>query len=137
MKTYMLDTNICSYIIRRMPETVIHRLHDAEETGANIVISIITYAKLLRGAANPRASKDVRNGIDALVKSMDKVLPLNLPVMQTFSQIYRHLYKAGNPIGFNDALIAAHAISENCVCVTNNTREFARIPGLLLENWAE
>lgn len=135
MKTYMLDTNICSYIIRRNPD-VIRKLEEETQFGeAKIVISSVAYAELMHGAANPRAPKSVLRDIRELVLMIDGIIPLDASDVELSAAIQHELLKSGEQIGFNDSLIAAQAIRGNCICVTNNTREFARVPGLMLENW--
>ena len=134
-KSYMLDTNICSYIIRRSPESVISRLQEEVMSGANIVISLFTYMELMYGAVSPKTPKNVLYGMDEFVAEIDEIVSAEAAVIQRGAEIQRELMKVGQRIGDIDSMIAAHAIMENCTLVTNNTREFARVPDLKLENW--
>lgn len=134
-RKYMLDTNICSYIIRQRPEAVILRLHQEKQSGSRIVISSMVYAELFYGIINPKAGKALRHKLEAFVANLDNVLPLDAAAVAHGAMIQAELLKSGNPIGFVDSLIAGHAIREGCICVSNNTREFARVPGLALEDW--
>ena len=135
MKSYMLDTNICSYIMREDGASY-RRLEQEVLAGSKIYISVVAYYEMLRGAIQPRAPKRTMALLDVFVSGIDGVLSLDSGTAKMAAEIQRQLLKDGTPIGENDALIAAHAITANCICVTNNTREFARVPGLVLENWA-
>jgi tRNA(fMet)-specific endonuclease VapC len=134
--TYMLDTNICSFIMRNNPPQVLERLQHAVGAGDRLVISAITYAELRYGAASPRAPKALTTWIDALVQRLDEVLPWNDAAVDASAKLMAQLLKAGTPIGPNDTGIAGHALATGCIIVTNNTREFLRVPGLLVEDWA-
>lgn len=133
--TYMLDTNICSFIMRNNPPQVLQRLQEASETGNRLVISSITYAELRYGAASPKAPKAVTAWIDALVQRLDEVLPWDVDAVDTSAELMKQLLQSGTPIGPNDTGIAGHALAADCIIVTNNTREFRRVPGLLVEDW--
>lgn len=135
MKTYMLDTNICSYIMRRHPVTYC-RFCEEVRTGVNIVISIITYLELAAGAKSRKASPNVQTLLDRFLHGIDGILDFDLAAADAAAEIAAVLAPAGKMIGFQDTLIAAHAIASGCICVTNNMREFARVPGLTCENWA-
>lgn len=137
MRTYMLDTDICSYIMRK--EAAVHRrLLEELRAGSKIVISATTYSELLFGAKMPKTPKRWLDALDTfLANCVDGVLPVNAAVVERAAEIQYELRKKGEPIGINDVTIAAHAITENCICVTNNTREYGRVPGLVLENWAQ
>lgn len=135
MKPYMLDTNICSYIMRR-DETVFRRFTEKARAGAKIVVSVVAYAELVYGSRLPKAPKRIRFALEELVYGLDGILSLDAATADLAGDIQHALWKSGAQIGYKDALIAAHAITANCICVTNNTREFARVPGLVLENWA-
>ena len=133
--TYMLDTNICSVIMRRNPPQVLQRLQEAAEAGNRLVISAITYAELRYGAASPKAPKAVAAWIDALVQRLDEVLPWDSDAVEASAKLMRLLLESGTPIGPNDTGIAGHALATGSIIVTNNTREFRRVPGLLVEDW--
>ena len=135
MSSYMLDTNICSYIMRK-DVSVIYRMAEKVRAGSKIVISAMSYSELLFGAKMPKAPKRWLDALDKFVPGLDGILPVDAKVIEKGADIQYELRKKGKQIGVNDAIIAAHAITANCICVTNNTREFARVPGLVLENWA-
>lgn len=135
MTTYMLDTCICSFIMRELPESVLQRL--AAEVGQNnrIVISAITYAEMRFGQIGKKASAKHKTLVDEFVKRLDAVLPWDQRAVDATVEIMRALTEAGTPIGPNDTAIAGHAIASDCTLVTNNVREFGRVPGLLYEDW--
>jgi len=137
MTTYMLDTNICSFIMRERPESVLLRLEQAVKARARIVVSAITYSEMRYGAASPKASPKIAVMVDSFVDRLDAVLPWDAAAVDMTVRIRKELERIGKPIGGNDAAIAGHAISADCVLVTNNTREFERACnlGLSLEDW--
>jgi tRNA(fMet)-specific endonuclease VapC len=132
---YMLDTNICSFIIREKPEIVIERLEQAIERRARIVISAITYAEMRFGATLPKAPKKVEGLVNDFVTRLHAVLPWDSEAIDRTVAIRRELASCGTPIGENDANIAGHALAVNAVLVTNNVREFLRVTGLVVEDW--
>ena len=136
MTTYMLDTCICSFIMREMPPAVIERLIVAVESRHRIVISAITYAELRYGQIGKKASPKLNHLIDEFVARVDEVVPWDQEAVDQTIEIRQYLAHTGTPIGNNDAAIAAHAIVNGCTLVTNNTREFSRVPGLKYEDWA-
>lgn len=129
---YMLDTNICIYIISKKPGNVLENLKARMDEGFSI--SSITLAELEYGVAY---SEKKRKNADALAQFLAfiSILPFEEAAAAEYGAIHAHLRKKGTPIGPLDALIAAHARAENLILVTNNTREFERVPGLKLENW--
>jgi tRNA(fMet)-specific endonuclease VapC len=131
---YLLDTNICIYIIRKKPPKVLDQLCaiKAFEVG----ISSITLAELEYGVA--KSSRPAQNR-DALIGFLAPltILSFGNEAAAIYGMLRAWLEKAGKPIGPMDMLIAAHALSLSTTLVTNNTREFERVPGLKLENWAE
>ena len=136
-KTYRLDTNICSFIMREQPEAVIKRLEQAVLRNQRIVISAITYAELRFGATGPKASPRHIALVDAFCARLDAVLPWDRAAVDATTDIKVALRLAGMPIGPNDTAIAGHAIAAGAILVTNNTREFERVPGLMLEDWVK
>lgn len=136
-KTWMLDTCICSYIMREQPEAVLKRLEQAVLRNQRIVISAITYAELRFGATGPKASPRHIALVDAFCARLDAILPWDRAAVDATTDIKVALRLAGTPIGPNDTAIAGHAIAAGAVLVTNNTREFARVPGLILEDWVK
>jgi len=131
---YMLDTNICIYIIKQKPQAVIERFLKTEIS--QIGISSITLSELLFGVS--KSSKPDQNKI-ALTQFIAplEILPYDDQAAEHYGDLSAHLEKQGNPIGSLDMLIAAHAISRNCMLVTNNEKEFIRIPNLNIENWVK
>ena len=134
-KTYMLDTCICSFIMREQPDVVRKRLEQAVLRGHRIVISAITYQEMRFGATGPKASPRHIALVDAFCAPLDAILPWDRAAVDTTTDIRVALRLAGTPIGPNDTAIAGHAIATGAVLVTNNTREFERVPGLVLEDW--
>ena len=129
---YMLDTNICSYILKNHPAAVKQKF---EEVGAgNICISTIVLAELYYGAARHPKGVVIRREIDDFVSRL-VVMPWDEIAADHYGAIRSSLEKAGTPVGAMDMLIAAHARSCNATLVTNNQREFGRIKGLTSLNW--
>lgn len=134
MSIYMLDTDISSCIMKRSDSRVLGRLQ-AIPVG-DICISAITESELMYGVeVSPRQQQD-RAALDAFLKHVE-VLDYPDQAAAHYAQIRAALKRAGNLIGANDLLIAAHARSLALTLVTNNTREFGRVKGLSLENWTE
>lgn len=136
-KTYMLDTCICSFIMREQPEAVIRRLEQAVLRNHRIVVSAITYAEMRFGAVGKKASPRHGQLVDAFCARLDAVLPWDRAAVDATTEVKVTLAAAGTPIGQNDTAIAGHAIAAGAILVTNNTREFDRVAGLTLEDWAE
>jgi tRNA(fMet)-specific endonuclease VapC len=128
----MLDTNTCIYIIKEKPAYVLERFKKAHIS--DIGISSITLSELVYGAA--KSSKPEQNHL-ALAQFVAplEVLAYDHSASQYCGSIRNHLEKQGTPIGALDMLIAAHALSAGCILVTNNKREFQRVPGIKIENW--
>lgn len=135
MTTYMLDTCICSFIMRERPESVLQRLADEVARNNRIVISAITYAEMRYGQIGKKASPKHKTLVDEFVKRLDEVLPWDHNAVDATVEVKRELTKTGSVIGDNDTAIAGHAIASGCVLVTNNVREFSRVPGLSYEDW--
>ena len=134
---YMLDTNICSFIIREKPQSVLHRLQEAVQARSRLVISAITYAELLYGANNKKASPKMPRIVAEFVERMDEVLPWDRDAVEEAAALKKSLEALGTPIGSNDTAIAGHALSQHCILVTNNVGEFSRVPGLTVQDWAK
>ncbi|MCI4031459.1 MULTISPECIES: type II toxin-antitoxin system VapC family toxin [Dickeya] len=135
-KTYMLDTCICSFIMREQPEAVLKRLEQAVLRRHRIVVSAITYAEMRFGAIGKKASPRHALLVDAFCARLDTVLPWDRAAVDATTDIKVTLAAAGTPIGNNDAAIAGHAIAADAILVTNNVKEFARVPGLNIEDWS-
>jgi tRNA(fMet)-specific endonuclease VapC len=131
----MLDTCICSFIMREHPVSVLQRLAEQVAQSNRIVISAITYAEMRYGQIGKKASAKHKTLIDEFVKRLDGVLPWDQAAVDATVEIKHQLTKAGAVIGGNDTAIAGHAIASGCVVVTNNVREFSRVPGLSCEDW--
>jgi len=130
----MLDTNICIYIIKKKPAKVFQAFQSLSE--GDVCISSITFAELQYGIY--KSQQQARNRM-ALVKFLApiEILAFSAKAASSYGKIRADLETSGQLIGPYDLLIAAHAVSENLVLITNNTKEFSRIPGLRLQNWAE
>lgn len=135
-KVYMLDTNICSFIMRERPETLLKVLQGHVENKDRLVISAVTYAELRFGAIGKKASPKHNLIVDQFMERVDAVLPWDKAAVEATATIKRYLAERGTPIGANDAAIAGNAIAAGCVLVTNNTREFERVPDLRIEDWS-
>jgi tRNA(fMet)-specific endonuclease VapC len=133
---YMLDTNICSFIMRERPPSVLDRLQQAVELQNSVAISVITYYEMLLGAIGRNASPRHATLIEAFVARLSVILPWDRAAAEEAMRIRRDLSAKGTPIGGNDAMIAGHALAADCVLVTNNSREFSRVAGLHVEDWA-
>jgi tRNA(fMet)-specific endonuclease VapC len=131
---YLLDTNICIYIARRSPPEVLSRLERLKP--GDVGMSIITYLELVYGAYKSRRVQSNLEAIESLSRLVP-VLSLDVTAARRYGQIRTDLEKRGAPIGAYDLLIAAHALAGGLTVVTNNTREFRRVAGLRVENWAQ
>jgi tRNA(fMet)-specific endonuclease VapC len=131
---YLLDTNICIYIHHERPAQVITRFRQLRSTDA--VISVVTYGELLFGARKSSRQSEALKIIDEFATSV-AVLPLPLQAAAIYGHLRAGLEAKGQMIGGNDLWIASHAKAEGLILVTNNEREFKRIPGLKVENWVK
>ena len=130
---YMLDTNICIYIIKNKPKKVIIELK--RHKPSEICVSAITYAELTYGVEKSMAVEKNRLAL-ALLFSNIEVLNFDIKAAIHYGKIRAYLEKQGTPIGPLDMMIVAHAMSLGYTVVTNNIKEFERVPDLKLENWA-
>jgi tRNA(fMet)-specific endonuclease VapC len=131
MLKYLLDTNIVIYVIKRRPIEVLGLFN---EHAGRMAMSSITLSELYHGAEK---SVKVSQNLEVIEEfsSLLEVLPYSAKASAHYGSIRSALEKAGQSIGVNDLHIAAHARSEGLVVVTNNVSEFARVPGLMMENW--
>lgn len=131
---YMLDTNICIFVIKHKPEYVIKRFmeHDPSE----ICISSITYAELVHGVEKSQAKEKNRIALTLLLAKI-QIIPFDSMAAQVYGMVKADLQRQGTPIGPLDTLIASHAKALDLTLVTNNTREFMRVEGLKLEDWVQ
>ena len=126
-----LDTNICSYILRRRPANVLERF--AGLSGDEVWLSAIVAAELRFGAAKLGAARFVAT-IEAWLAGFD-VRPWPLEATRRYAEVRAVLERQGTPIGNMDLMIASHALAEDSVLITNNAREFRRVPKLAVEEW--
>jgi tRNA(fMet)-specific endonuclease VapC len=129
---YLLDTNICIYIQRHKPMEVLARFQKLKPGDA--AISVITWGELLYGAEKSRQRKKALQLLEEF-KTFVPVLPMPENAGKTYGAIRATLASKGTPIGNNDLWIAAHAKAAALTIVTNNEREFQRVPGLRVQNW--
>ena len=127
-----LDTNICSYILRRHPASMIERFAGLDR--GQLWLSAIVAAELRFGAAKLGSAR-FSAAVEAWLAGFE-VRPWPLDATVHYASIRVALEQAGKSIGGMDLLIAAHAMAEDSVVVTNNAREFLRVPGLAVEEWA-
>ncbi len=133
----MLDTCICSFIMREQPEAVLKRLEQTVLHRHRIVVSAITYAEMRFGCTGKKASPRHAQLVAAFCSRLDAVLAWDRAAVDATTEIRAVLATAGTPIGSNDAAIAGHAIASGAILVTNNVREFERVPGLQYEDWVK
>ncbi|MBC7681108.1 MAG: type II toxin-antitoxin system VapC family toxin [Ferruginibacter sp.] len=129
----MLDTNILSYFLKGMQPGLTARMAQTLRT-QDSAISAITRAEMRYGQALMAADDKRRRGIDLLLGQLP-TLPWTAAAADRYGDIQSQFKKQGTPIGEMDTQIAAHALAENLVLVTHNTRHFERVPGLRLEDW--
>jgi tRNA(fMet)-specific endonuclease VapC len=129
---YMLDTDICAFVLRRTSDALLDRIQVVPLMQQ--VMSVVTYAELLYGVQLSSKKKANQAAVDALARHL-AVLDWPQAAAQHYAEIRADLKKKGSLIGANDLLIAAHARSVGAIVVTNNTKDFARVKGLSVENW--
>ncbi|MDA8081740.1 MAG: type II toxin-antitoxin system VapC family toxin [Actinomycetota bacterium] len=129
--TYLLDTNICIYIINAKPPQVLDRFR--EESLGVIALSSVSAAELAHGVIKSGSERNQR-ALEMFLSPLE-ILPFEEKAIWEYGRVRSGLEQIGQPIGALDAMIAAHALSINAIFVTNNTREFGRVHGLRLENW--
>ena len=129
---FMLDTNICSYILRNRPSSV--KAHFDEVGPGALEISTVVLAELLFGATRHERAEAIRNEVSDFA-SLLSVIAWDEPAAEHYGVIRADLEKSGTPIGAMDMMIAAHARSRGATLVSNNRRHFDKVPGLLITNW--
>jgi tRNA(fMet)-specific endonuclease VapC len=134
MPKYLLDTNICIYLTKQQHQALVQRFSTLAEN--EVAMSVITFGELQFGAQKSQQRKQVLATLEKLSLAIP-VLAMTADTSQHYGEIRAHLQKQGTPIGNNDLWIAAHARAEGLILVTNNVREFERVPDLKVENWAE
>ena len=133
MKEYMLDTDICSYIIKERPQSVLDHFRKLEMD--QLCISVVTYAELIYGVEYSSSKKINRQIIDDFVHHLN-IIDWSKAAAEQYGKIRTNLKKTGLIIGAMDLMIAAHAKSRRSILVTNNEKHFERVKGLTIENWA-
>jgi tRNA(fMet)-specific endonuclease VapC len=131
MLTYMLDTNICIYVMKNYPQDLREKFNSLAE---QLCISSITLGELHYGAEKSAHRADNLTAIEHFVARLD-VLPFETKAAVHYGQVRAELERAGTPCGPHDMQIGGHARSEGLIVVTNNTLEFSRMPGMRVENW--
>lgn len=131
MYKYMLDTNICIYTIKNQPSKVRDSFNRHQE---QLSVSTVTAMELIFGAEKSGAPEKNLRVIESFLARL-AVLNYDLHAAEHTAQLRTELKKQGTPIGPYDQMIAGHARSLGLIVVTNNEREFERVPGLRVENW--
>ena len=131
MLTYMLDTNICIYVMKNYPPALLEKFNSLAE---QLRISSITPGELHFGAEKSARRADNLTAIEHFVARRD-VLPFDASAAAHYGQLRAELARAGTPCGPHDMQIGGHARSEGLIVVTNNVREFGRMPGVRVEDW--
>ena len=131
---YLLDTNILIYLIKARPPGIAERV-DALPEEEQLHMSFFTHAELLKGAERSSRKREVLKRLDALVQQVPVIYPSSPAISRHYAEQFTRLKEAGTPIGANDLWIACHALAEDSVLVTHNTRKFNRVTGLRVEDW--
>jgi tRNA(fMet)-specific endonuclease VapC len=134
---YMLDTNICSFIMRERPPSVVERLQAAVDGQHSIVISAITYYEMVLGTIGRSARPRHAALVEAFIARLSAILPWQREAAEEAMRVRQDLATKGVLIGGNDTMIAGHALAADCVLITNNVREFSRVRRLRVEDWAQ
>jgi tRNA(fMet)-specific endonuclease VapC len=129
---YLLDTDTCIYINKRRPPEV--RRHMDGLPHGSVAMSAMTFGELMFGAKLSSQRDRVEQILAELARTVP-VLAVSRHAAERYGELRAVLSRAGQPIGPNDLWLAAHALAEDLVLVTNNTREFSRVPDLRIENW--
>ena len=129
---YMLDTNVCIHIMKNKPLSVMERFRQHESS--DVCISSITYAELCHGIDKSRNREQNRLALSVFLAGI-QIIPFDARAAIQFGSLCTRLELAGTPIGVMDTLIASHALSLGLTVVTNNTRDFSRVPELPVEDW--
>ncbi|MEA2573756.1 MAG: tRNA(fMet)-specific endonuclease VapC [Chloroflexia bacterium] len=130
---YMLDTNVCVEMIRRKPPGLLRRI--MQQPISEVGISSISVAELQFGVRRSKRPAQNQQALEQFLIPL-VILDFDPAAAMAYGLVRAHLEAQGTPIGSLDTLIAAHALSHDLTLVTNNTREFARVPGLAVEDWS-
>ncbi len=131
MLTYMLDTNICIYVMRKRSFDLLEKFNSLAE---QLCISSVTLGELHYGAEKSARRADNLTSLEHFAARLE-VLAFDARAAMHYGQLRAELQRAGMPCGPHDMQIGGHARSEGLIVATNNTREFGRMPGLRTENW--
>jgi tRNA(fMet)-specific endonuclease VapC len=129
---YLLDSDICIYVMKRRPARLLQKL---DALAPACALPIVAHGELCFGVTKSQRRAEASANLDALLQVV-RVLPLPVEAAERYGEIRAHLEESGKLIGANDLWIAAHALCSDLTLVTNNEREFGRVPGLRVENWA-
>ena len=127
----LLDTNICIHVINARPRAVLERFRHYRM--GEIGVCSVVATELAYGVAKSRSVRN-RQALEMFLAPLE-ILPFDEAALWVYGDLRAELERKGTPIGALDTMIAAHALSQKSTLVTNNTREFDRVPGLTLENW--
>lgn len=128
---YLLDTNVIAAMVKQPRGALAQRL--AGLPRESFAISVVVAAEVRYGLSR-KASQKLTNAVEAVIAAID-IVPLEEPADRHYGEIRAELTRLGQPIGHNDLFIAAHARALGAVLITANVSEFARVPGLKVENW--
>ncbi|MEM8535723.1 MAG: type II toxin-antitoxin system VapC family toxin [Chloroflexota bacterium] len=131
---YLLDTNICILLIGKKSPAVLQKL--TQQTYTDVTISSLTVAELQYGVQKSKRPVQNQQALDHFLLPLT-IIPFDEQATMKYGEIRAHLEAQGTPIGAIDTLLAAQALSHNLVLVTNNVREFARVPSLTVEDWSQ
>ncbi|MDO5103383.1 MAG: type II toxin-antitoxin system VapC family toxin [Lautropia sp.] len=132
----MLDTNMLIYMLKQRPPSVVLKVVQLlSKDPQSLCMSFVTWAELLKGAEHSIRPEQTRKSLDCLAESVPILYVVSDAMCRYHAQFSVMLQARGTPIGSNDLWIAAHAMASGCTLVTNNQREFSRIPELVLDNW--
>ena len=129
---YMLDTSVCVFAIRQRSEALLRRLKQSEP--GQVVLSVVTLAELEYGVSRSQAPDRAARALESFLCPFE-VVSFSALAAVVYGRVRERLESSGLPIGPLDTLIAAHALARDATLVTNNVREFERVPGLVVEDW--
>ena len=129
----LLDTNICIHVINAKPSAVLERFRQYRM--GEIGLCSVVAAELAYGVANSGSARN-RQALEMFLAPLI-IFPFDEAALWAYGDLRAELERKGTPIGALDTMIGAHALSQQSTLVTNNTREFARVPGLAVENWVQ
>jgi tRNA(fMet)-specific endonuclease VapC len=129
---FLLDTNICIYIVKARPQHILERF--TKLAVGEAAMSVVTFGELEFGTR--KSSKAPSLATLAQIRTLIPALPIDVAVAEQYGRLRAELEAAGKSIGSKDLWIAAHAKALKAILVTNNRREFDRVPGLQVEDWS-